>query len=146
MLLQKNSLSEDKFIIEENSLNGENWELSLVNPIESNQDKVSEEILESDQIQEVFEESKLTSLCARSKKLDFSKVSSHIKMFIVDEAYRLKYLKDRYGRQPDSDEIVEYPKKPGRKRHQMIWDKIILTKKALNLLNSLKESDQRKDA
>ena len=87
----------------------------MVNPIESNHDKVSDEILESDQIQEMLEESKLTSLHVRSEKVDFSKVSSHIKMFIVDEAYRLKYLKDRYGRQPHSDKIVEYPKKPGRK-------------------------------
>ena len=142
----KNSLSEANCAIEENSLNGENWELSLLNPIEGNQDKVSDEILESDQIQEVLEESKLTSLHVRSKKVDFSKVFFHIKMFIVEEAYKLKYLKDRYGRQPDSDKIVEYPKKPGRKWHQISWDKSILRDNILQFLNNLIESDQRKDA
>ena len=120
--------------------------MSLVNPIEGNKDKVSDEILESTKTQEVFEENKLTSLHTRSKKLDFSKVSFHIKMFINDKAYRLKYLKDRYGRQPDSDKIVEYPKKPGRKCHQISWDKNILRDNILLFLNSLKESDQRKDA
>ena len=139
----KNSLSEANCAIEENSLNGENWELSLLNPIEGNQDKVSDEILESDQIQEVLEESKLTSLHVRSKKVDFSKVFFHIKMFIVEEAYKLKYLKDRYGRQPDSDKIVEYPKKPGRKWHQISWDKNILRDKMLLFLNSLIEREIR---